>query len=88
MSDDETKIMDDDRASFERHVLAELESFRGEFQRFTNQVHSFLQSFDRKLDVVNSELLSVKAEQRILDDKMRKLQADNKPQVITQDRQF
>ena len=63
------------------HILAEVRNINA-------NIETYLKNFDRKLDVVNSELLQVKADQRALEVRVRKVEIDSRPQVIPQDRQF
>ncbi|SRR6266404_7178018 len=101
MSDEETKIINDPR-SFEEKVLAQLddlrsrvaetrsgfEGFVGEFQNMKDTIKMYFDNFDEKLEVINSELLQVKADQRKVERRVRKLEAEDRPQILMQDKQF
>jgi uncharacterized coiled-coil protein SlyX len=62
-------------------VLSELEQMR-------TDVNTHLSNFDRKLDVMNKELLQAKADQRGLESRIDKVESQVYPNVIVQDRQF
>ena len=65
-------------------VVQILEEFRG----MKDNVASYLANFDEKLNIINGELLSVKAEQSKILKRIRKLETDNLPQVVTQEHGF
>jgi hypothetical protein len=88
MSDDETKILNKKRRPYEEKVLAELESVRSDLRTLSKTVERYLDTFSRKLDVINSELLSVKADQRDVEDRVSKIEAETRPQVIPQEKEF
>jgi predicted nucleic acid-binding Zn-ribbon protein len=52
------------------------------------QINTSLANLDRKLDVMNKELLQLKADNAGLTDRMNKLESQTYPNVIAQERQF
>lgn len=67
---------------------AGFEGFVGEFHDMKNNITIYLDNFDEKLDVFNSEILQLKVDQRSVERRVRKLEVENRPQVITQEKGF
>lgn len=103
MSDEETKIINKP-LPFEERVLTRLEDISSrlaalekregvesliiDFRELSENVHTYLANFNEQLGVINSELLQVKADRRTLERRVRKLEIDNRPQAIIQDKEF
>jgi hypothetical protein len=65
-----------------------IEPILSEVRNINLNIQTYLKNFDRKLDVVNSELLQVKADQRAVEARLSKVEIETQPQVIAQDKQF
>jgi len=61
---------------------------RTEFSQMHRDVNTYLAMFDRKLDVINKELLKIKADQLGIESRVDKIESEGRPQIIVQDRQF
>jgi uncharacterized coiled-coil protein SlyX len=59
-----------------------------EFSEMRTEVNTHLTNFDRKLDVVNKEMLQLKADQTGLESRLSKIESQVLPEVIVQNRQF
>lgn len=66
----------------------DLEDILGEVRNINTNVQTYLKNFERKLDVVNSELLQVKVDQRAVEDRLLKVEIETRPQLIPQNRNF
>lgn len=64
------------------------ENLLKQFADMREDVNNHLGNFDRKLDVVNKELLQVKADQSNVVDRVSKLERELEPQIVGQDHQF
>ena len=64
------------------------DSFRREFSKHNTEVMELLGDLDRKFDVINHEILRLKAEQIRIEKRIDKVELDVRPQVIPQDRHF
>jgi hypothetical protein len=64
------------------------DSFRRDFVKHNLDVRELIGDLDRKFDVINHDLLQVKAEQIRIEKRIDKMETDARPQVIVQDRQF
>jgi hypothetical protein len=64
------------------------DSFRKDFSQHNSEMKELLGDLDRKFDVINHELLHLKAEQIRIEKRIGKVELDARPQVIPQDRQF
>ena len=65
-----------------------LDQIISEVRSINTNVQTYLKNFERKLDVVNSELLQMKADHRSLEDRLTKVEIETRPQLIPQERQF
>jgi hypothetical protein len=68
-----------------------LKSFRqmiGEFRDMRDNVNLYLASFDEKLTVLNDDLLKTREDQRTLERRIRKLEVEDRPQVVSQEKEF
>ncbi|HWN11632.1 MAG TPA: hypothetical protein VNO50_20560 [Pyrinomonadaceae bacterium] len=59
-----------------------------EFQDMNTSFSKYFKNFDRKLDVMNSEMLQMKADQKGAETRLDKIEAEGRPQIIVQDRHF
>lgn len=59
-----------------------------DFQEMNTSFSTYFKNFDRKLDVINSEMLQLKADQKGVESRVDKIELEVHPQVIAQDRQF
>src|SRR5258706_295298 len=75
-------------ASLESETKPNWERLLNEFKDMNASVKAYLTNFDRKLDVINSELLQLKANQRDIESRVVKIETEARPQVIIQDHQF
>ena len=58
-----------------------------EFSEMRHEVNAYFTNFDRKLDVINKEMLQIKADQKGIENRMDRIESQY-PQIIVQDRQF
>ena len=84
------RIAEIEKRDFQREMATkpDLELVHKDVQDIGDTLKTYLQNFDRKLDVINGELLQLKADQRSVEKRVAKIEIENRPQVITQDRQF
>jgi hypothetical protein len=87
MSDEETKLISNPR-SFEEKVLEQLDELRSRVAETQETIKSYFDNFDEKLDVINNELLQLKADQRKTERRLRKLEVEDRPQVVLQNKGF
>jgi len=66
----------------------EFGEIRGQFGEMHTDVNTYLAMFDRKLDVINKEMLKLKADQLGIEGRVDKIESEVRPQIIVQDRQF
>lgn len=59
-----------------------------DFSEHSAEVRALLGNLDRKLDVINSEMLQLKSDQKAIEKRISKIEVEVRPQVIPQDRQF
>lgn len=64
------------------------ERLHRDFSDLHTDVKSIFGNFDRKLDVINREVLQLKADQQGMEGRVEKLESAARPQIIVQDRQF
>jgi|GEM_PF-2760717 len=69
-------------------TLKSFQQMIGEFRDMRDNVNAYLASFDEKLTVLNDDLLKTRADQRTLERRIRKLEVEDRPQVVTQDKGF
>lgn len=59
-----------------------------EVREINTNVQTYLKNFERKLSIVVSDLLQVRADQQVLTDRVSKLEVETRPQIIPQERHF
>ncbi|HEX8846115.1 MAG TPA: hypothetical protein VF791_15800 [Pyrinomonadaceae bacterium] len=64
------------------------ENLLNAFTKMQAEVDAHLTNFDRKLDVVNKELLQVKADHSGLEKRLEKVEVEMRPDILVQDHQF
>lgn len=72
----------------DNETASNLERLLKDFHEMNVTFNTYFKNFDRKLDVMNSELLQLKVDQRAIESRVDKLEVEVRPQVIVQDRQF
>jgi|SRR6266850_4835365 len=72
----------------DRETKPNWERLHRDFSELHADVKAIFGNFDRKLDVINREVLQLKADQRGVENRVEKLESAARPQIIVQDRQF
>jgi hypothetical protein len=84
----ELEALDSRLAAIEKRDTETASGLVREFKDLSATFKTCFANLDGKLDVVNSELLQVKVDQRAVEKRVRNIEAENRPQVITQDKGF
>ena len=59
-----------------------------DFVQLNTDMKASFGNLDRKLDVMNKEMLQVKADQAGIEARLKKIELEARPQIIVQERQF
>lgn len=75
-------------SEIDRETKPNWERLHKDFSDLHAGVKTIFGNFDRKLDVINKEMLQLKADQKEAEARIEKIELEARPQIIVQDRQF